>query len=191
MRFEGDGPEKSGFDLREAGTAKSLVVYVAEDRLDVPGIARLGTKELDVGRETIVLMLAAHDRQIKGLLRDQLALAGTGNALSDEILHAARLSPFAIASKLGPDEMARLFETMRTVLESAVAGSSGRPAADLKDSNRRSMRINGRTGKRPSVRGRVPGGVLRGFRSPRVRSPHRPGGRGARRRWTVPWSARG
>ncbi|MGJ9404181.1 Fpg/Nei family DNA glycosylase [Arthrobacter sp. KK5.5] len=147
VRFAADGPEQPGFDLTEAGTTKSLAVYVVEDPHDVPGIARLGPEALDVGHEAFARMLAAHNGQLKRLLRDQSAIAGIGNAYSDEILHAARISPFAIASKLGPDEVARQFEAMRAVLQSAVAGASGRPATELKDSKRRAMRVHGRTGE--------------------------------------------
>ncbi|MET1034735.1 MAG: DNA-formamidopyrimidine glycosylase family protein [Arthrobacter sp.] len=146
VRFEAEEPEQPGFDLTEAGTTKSLAVYVVHDPFDVPGIARLGPEALDVDREAFAGLLASRNGQIKGLLRDQSEIAGIGNAYSDEILHAARLSPFAIASKLGPDEVARLFEALHAVLESAVTGASGRPAAQLKDSKRRAMRVHGRTG---------------------------------------------
>ncbi|MFB0836041.1 DNA-formamidopyrimidine glycosylase family protein [Arthrobacter halodurans] len=152
VRFEAGGPDQPGFgqpgfDLTEAGTTKSLAVYVVHDPLEVPGIARLGPEALDVDREAFAGLLASHNGQIKGLLRDQSEIAGIGNAYSDEILHAARLSPFAIASKLGPDEAERLFEALHAVLESAVAGAAGQPAAELKDSKRRAMRVHGRAGE--------------------------------------------
>ncbi|EMY33889.1 DNA-formamidopyrimidine glycosylase [Arthrobacter crystallopoietes BAB-32] len=147
VRFAADGEGEPGFDLTEAGTKKSLAVYVVRDPNEVPGIERLGPEALDVDFEAFARMVASHRGQIKGLLRDQSAVAGIGNAYSDEILHAARLSPFAIASKLDPDEVERLFEAMRGTLESAIAGASGRPAAELKDSKRKAMRVHGRTGE--------------------------------------------
>ena len=147
---DGEGPDggnQPGFDLTEAGTKKSLAVYVVQDPDDVPGIARLGPEAFDVDAEIFAALVASHRGQIKGLLRDQSVIAGIGNAYSDEILHAAHLSPFANASKLKPEEVSRLYEALRAVLESAIAGASGRPAAELKDSKRRALRVHARTGE--------------------------------------------
>ena len=146
----GEGPAgggQPGFDLTEAGTKKSLAVYLVKDPDDVPGIARLGPEAFDVDAGTFAALVAAHRGQIKGLLRDQSVIAGIGNAYSDEILHAAHLSPFANAAKLGPEEVSRLYEALRAVLESAIDGASGRPAAELKDTKRRALRVHGRTGE--------------------------------------------
>jgi formamidopyrimidine-DNA glycosylase len=142
-----DGGAEPGFDLTEAGTKKSLAVYLVRDPADVPGIARLGPEAFDVDFDTFAGLVAAHRGQIKGLLRDQSVIAGVGNAYSDEILHAAHLSPFATAAKLKPEEVSRLFQALRAVLESANANAAGRPAAELKDSKRRAMRVHARTGE--------------------------------------------
>jgi formamidopyrimidine-DNA glycosylase len=83
---------------------------------------------------------------VKGLLRDQSVLAGVGNAYSDEVLHAARLSPFAIAGRLSQAEVERLWTAMRTVLAEAVTAASGKPAKELKDAKRAGMRVHGRAG---------------------------------------------
>ncbi|MGW9404107.1 Fpg/Nei family DNA glycosylase [Arthrobacter sp. NPDC055585] len=141
------GGDEPGFDLTEAGTKKSLAVYLVRDPGEVPGIARLGPEAFDVDAETFAALVAGHRGQIKGLLRDQSVIAGIGNAYSDEILHAAHLSPFANASKLKPEEVERLYESMRAVLESAIDNASGRPAAELKDSKRRALRVHARTGE--------------------------------------------
>ena len=143
---EADGDEP-GFDLTEAGTKKSLAVYLVRDPAEVPGVARLGPEAFDVGFEAFAALVAGHRGQIKGLLRDQSVIAGIGNAYSDEILHAAHLSPFANASKLTPAEVERLFQAMRAVLESAIENAAGRPAAELKDSKRRALRVHARTGE--------------------------------------------
>ena len=102
-----DGPV-AGFDLTEAGTQKRLAVYLVRDPLDVPGIARLGPDALAVTRDELAALLAAQRAQLKRALTDQSALAGIGNAYSDEILHTARLSPFKNAAKLTDDELTRL-----------------------------------------------------------------------------------
>jgi formamidopyrimidine-DNA glycosylase len=139
----------SGFDLTEAGTKKSLAVYVVRDPGEVPGIARLGPDPLDPGfdRGTFAGLLAGRRTQIKGVLRDQSIIAGVGNAYSDEILHAARMSPYALAATLDADEVDRLFTAMTDTLAEAVATASGKPPADLKDAKRRGMRVHGRRGE--------------------------------------------
>ena len=138
----------SGFDLTEAGTKKSLAAYLVRDVSEVPGIARLGPDPLgaDLTEAAFAAMLAGRRTQIKGLLRDQEFLAGVGNAYSDEILHVAKLSPFAIAGTLAPEAVSRLYAALRETLVGAVGAASGKPAAELKDAKRAGMRVHGRTG---------------------------------------------
>jgi len=139
----------SGFDLTEAGTKKSLAVYAVRDPADVPGIARLGPDPLDAGftRETLAGLLAGRRTQIKGVLRDQSIIAGIGNAYSDEILHAARMSPYALAATLDDADVDRLHEALRATIAEAVVAASGKPPADLKDAKRRGMAVHGRRGQ--------------------------------------------
>lgn len=141
--------DDSGFDLTEAGTKKSLAVYVVRDPQEVPGVVRLGPEPLDASftREVFAGLLAGRRTQIKGLLRDQSVIAGIGNAYSDEILHAARMSPYAIAATLDDEDVDRLFEAMRTTLTDAVAAASGKPPADLKDAKRAGFRVHARHGE--------------------------------------------
>lgn len=141
--------DESGFDMTEAGTKKSLAVYVVRDPQEVPGIARLGPDPLEATftRDVFAGLLDGRRTQIKGLLRDQSVIAGIGNAYSDEILHAARMSPYAIADKLDDDEIDRLFAAMQTTLTDAVAEASGKPPADLKDAKRRGMQVHARRGE--------------------------------------------
>ena len=143
-----DLPGDPGFDLTEAGTQKRLAVYVMRDPLQVPGIATLGPDPLDPAFDVAALtrILEGSRQQIKGLLRDQSVLAGVGNAYSDEVLHAAKLSPYAIAGKLGEGEVERLWTAMRTVLTDAVEAAAGKPAKELKDAKRAGMRVHGRAG---------------------------------------------
>ncbi|GAA4477793.1 Fpg/Nei family DNA glycosylase [Microbacterium panaciterrae] len=139
----------SGFDLTEAGTKKSLAAYVARDPADVPGIARLGPDPLDPSftRDAFAALLDGRRTQIKGLLRDQGVIAGIGNAYSDEILHAARMSPYASAGGLDDADVTRLYDAMQTTLRDAVTAASGRPPADLKDAKRRGMQVHARRGE--------------------------------------------
>ncbi len=147
----------SGFDLTEAGTQKRLAAYLVTDPAGIEGIARLGPDPLadDFTAAVFAEMLAGRRTQIKGLLRDQSFLAGVGNAYSDEVLHAARLSPFALAAKLSPEQVAGLYTALRATLVGAVAAAAGKPAKDLKDAKRAGMRVHGRTGEACPVCGDV------------------------------------
>ncbi|WP_068400995.1 Fpg/Nei family DNA glycosylase [Kribbia dieselivorans] len=139
----------SGFDLTEAGTKKSLAAYVVRDVADVPGIAALGPDPLadEFTLEAFRAVLAGKNAQVKGVLRDQSVIAGVGNAYSDEVLHVAKISPFAIAAKLDEATVERLYTALRETLTSAVVAAAGKPATDLKDAKRAGMRVHGRTGE--------------------------------------------
>ena len=139
----------SGFDLTEAGTKKSLAVYVVRDPQQVPGVARLGPDPLDPGFDVEAfrgILAAAGRSQVKGVLRDQSRIAGIGNAYSDEILHVARMSPFHPAA-MTAEESATLFEAMQQTLRSAIDRAEGLPAADLKAEKKSNLRVHGRTGE--------------------------------------------
>ena len=140
----------SGFDLTEAGTKKSLAVYVVRDPAEVPGIARLGPDPTapDFSLDDFAAILAGRRTQVKGLLRDQSVFAGVGNAYSDEILHNARMSPYALAAKLKPDDVERLYHAMRDTLDDAIAAAAGRRPDELKDSKRRACRCTGAPARR-------------------------------------------
>lgn len=147
----------AGFDLTEAGTRKRLAIHVVDDPTQVELVASLGVDPLDpeFTVERLAELAAARNQQVKGLLRDQRQIAGIGNAYSDEILHAARMSPFALSRSLTPDQLERLHTVVREVLTDALATSEGRPAAELKDAKRRGMRVHGRTGQACPVCGDV------------------------------------
>ena len=141
--------DDSGFDLTEAGTKKSLAVYAVRSPDEVPGIARLGPDPLSTGfdRAAFGELLTGRRTQIKGVLRDQSIIAGVGNAYSDEILHAAKMSPYALAATLTDEEVDRLFRAMVETLTEAIDEARGKPPAELKDAKRRGMRVHGRRGE--------------------------------------------
>ncbi|RST13387.1 Fpg/Nei family DNA glycosylase [Streptomyces sp. WAC05374] len=138
-----------GFDLTEAGTTKRLAVHLVHDPADVPGVARLGPDPLagDFDRDAFATLLAGERRQVKGALRDQSLIAGIGNAYSDEILHAARMSPFKPVQNLTEDETTALYEAMRATLRSAVERSHHVAAGRLKAEKKSGLRVHGRTGE--------------------------------------------
>ncbi|MEU8458099.1 Fpg/Nei family DNA glycosylase [Streptomyces griseoaurantiacus] len=139
----------AGFDLTEAGTQKRLAVYVVREAVEVPGVARLGPDPLaaDFDEARLAGLLARERRQLKGALRDQGLLAGVGNAYSDEILHAARMSPFKPTASLTPEEIHRLYEALRGTLTEAVERSLGVAAGRLKAEKKSGLRVHGRTGE--------------------------------------------
>ena len=140
---EADTP---AFDLTEAGTKKRLAVWLVRDPQEVPSIARLGPDALALNEGEFAELLKTTSQRIKTALTDQMLLAGIGNAYSDEILHTAKISPFATTSKLPANDVTTLFESMRSVLNDAVDRSVGQAAARLKGEKRSGMRVHARTG---------------------------------------------
>jgi formamidopyrimidine-DNA glycosylase len=135
-----------GFDLTEQGTQKKLAVYLVTDPKLVAGIARLGPDALASNLDTFAARIRSRRGQLKGVLTDQEVLAGIGNAYSDEILHRARMSPFAISDRLTDAQMATLYEATQAELADAVARSVGQGAASLKGEKRSGLEVHARTG---------------------------------------------
>ncbi|BEK99140.1 Fpg/Nei family DNA glycosylase [Nocardia seriolae] len=140
---EGSTP---AFDLTEAGTKKRLAVWVTADPLSVPGIARLGPDALAVSEPEFAEILHGTSQRVKNALTDQTLLAGIGNAYSDEILHTAKLSPFANSGTLDAEQLARLYSAMRASLSDAIQRSVGQDAARLKGEKRSGFQVHARTG---------------------------------------------
>jgi formamidopyrimidine-DNA glycosylase len=139
----------SGLDITEAGTKKSLALWVVRGPLDVPGIARLGPDPLDPAFTEDVfadILRSAGRAQVKGVLRNQSIIAGIGNAYSDEILHRAEMSPFKPAA-MSPEEASRLFAALQLELREAIARTDGLAASELKAGKKSGMRVHGRTGE--------------------------------------------
>jgi formamidopyrimidine-DNA glycosylase len=139
----------SGFDLTEAGTKKRLAVYLVTGPAEVPGVAALGPDPLadSFTVPALAKMLAGRRTQIKGVLRDQKIIAGIGNAYSDEVLHAARMSPFRLAASLTDDEVAGLHAAIVSTLREAMDRSAGLAAGELKAEKKSGLRVHGRTGQ--------------------------------------------
>jgi formamidopyrimidine-DNA glycosylase len=111
-----------GRQLRFQDTRKFGRVYLVDHLEQVT--AGLGPEPLadDFSLEEFRQVLARRSGRLKSLLLNQQFLAGLGNIYADEALFAARLHPLRRADSLAPDEQARLYKAIRTVLESAVAG---------------------------------------------------------------------
>jgi formamidopyrimidine-DNA glycosylase len=119
LRFA-DGGELRYVDREMLGK----LYLVAPDALDaIPGWSEMGPDADDpaLTLEVFRQRIRRHPGELKSLLRNSKFVAGIGNAYSDEILWAARLAPLRRRSSLGPDDIDRLYEAMRTVLEDAKA----------------------------------------------------------------------
>lgn len=150
--------DEVGLDITEAGTKKSLAMYVVRDPAEVPGVARLGPDPLadDFTPDVLRSILEAEGRkQIKGVLRMQSIVAGIGNAYSDEILHAARMSPFKPANSLDDDELQTLYDAVRDTLTGAVERASGVAMSELKGEKKSNLAVHGKTGQPCPVCGDV------------------------------------
>jgi formamidopyrimidine-DNA glycosylase len=148
--------DDSGFDVTEAGTQKRLALYVVASVDQVPGIASLGPDPLaeDFTLQRLRSILDEAGRaQVKGTLRDQSVIAGIGNAYSDEVLHAARLSPYKASSSLTDTEVEVLHAAIRDVLGDAIARSQGLAASELKAEKKTGLRVHGRAGEECPVCG--------------------------------------
>lgn len=139
----GEGP---GFDLTEAGTKKGLAVWIVANVQQIPQIKTLGPDVMSLTRDSLADLLAGRTERLKNALTDQRLMSGVGNAYSDEILHTAKLSPYATAGKLADEALDHLHEALHSVLTDAVSRSVGQSAARLKGEKRSGLRVHGRTG---------------------------------------------
>src|SRR6187401_836284 len=122
LRFENGGE----LVLTEAGSKKRAGVWLESPEQTEAELAHLGPEALGLEVAELRAILAADNRRLHSLLRDQRALAGIGRAHANEILHRARLSPFALSGNLDEDETERLAaaiqEDLSRALELRLAG---------------------------------------------------------------------
>jgi len=112
------GPKTPAFRLRftdgaelvltEAGSKKRAGVWLLTPEAAEAELAHLGPEALGLGEARLAEILAENSRRLHSLLRDQRMIAGIGRAWANEILHHAKLSPFALSTELSPDEVRRL-----------------------------------------------------------------------------------
>ncbi len=150
VTFERPDATLGVLDVTEAGTKKSLAIYVVRDVDAIPSVARLGRDPIAdplTSAELDAVLQAQGRRRLKTVLRDQTVLAGVGNAYSDEILHAAQLSPFTPASNLDAAQLAALHAALIGVLSGAIERAHGVAWNQLKDGKRSAMAVHARNGQ--------------------------------------------
>jgi formamidopyrimidine-DNA glycosylase len=96
--------------LTEAGSKRRASIHVVQGTDALAPFERGGLEPLDATRDAFAERLARENHTLKRSLTDPHLFSGIGNAYSDEILHAARLSPFRMSQSLSVDESRRLFE---------------------------------------------------------------------------------
>jgi len=116
LRFENGGE----LVLTEAGSKKRAGVWLESPEQTEGELAHLGPEALGLGVDQLRGILAADNRRLHSLLRDQRALAGIGRAHANEILHRAQLSPFALSGNLDEDETERLADAIQEDLTRAL-----------------------------------------------------------------------
>ncbi|ETD30272.1 MULTISPECIES: DNA-formamidopyrimidine glycosylase family protein [Williamsia] len=135
-----------GFDVTEAGTQKRLAVWLVRDLDEVERIKTLGPDALALSRDELAALLGKTSARIKTVITDQRTISGIGNAYSDEILHTAKLSPFATAKGLSATQIDELYAVIHDVLEGAIGRLEGQEVARLKGEKRSGLRVHARTG---------------------------------------------
>jgi formamidopyrimidine-DNA glycosylase len=117
LRFEGGGE----LVLTEGGPKKRAGVWLLTPEAAEKELAHLGPEALGLGAERLGEILAQEPRRLHSLLRDQRIIAGIGRAWANEILHTARLSPFAPAQGLTPEQVRTLADAIDSELQRGLA----------------------------------------------------------------------
>jgi formamidopyrimidine-DNA glycosylase len=132
--------------LTEAGTERRAGVWcIANSELGGPPLDRLGPEALEVTPESLARSFAANNMRIHGYLRDQHQIAGLGRMLANEVCHRAKISPFAMTGKLGPEGAAAIVTAIHEAVDEGLAYERTRP--DMSSSADRPGRVHNRVGE--------------------------------------------
>jgi formamidopyrimidine-DNA glycosylase len=136
--------------MTEAGTKRQASLYVVQGREALERHNPGGLEVLNIDFATFVEALRRDNHTLKRALTDPHLFSGIGNAYSDEILHAARLSPFKQTAALTSEEAARLFDATQSVLSSWIDRLQSETGSDFPEkvtAFREGMAVHGRYGK--------------------------------------------
>jgi formamidopyrimidine-DNA glycosylase len=136
--------------MTEGGTQRRAAVWLVDDVEKVPPLAGLGPEPLDPGftTERLAAILAEGGHTLKGMLTDQRAMSGVGNAWSDDVLHRAKMSPFARPERLDEAEVERLHAALVGVLTEARATLASQVGDEvvIPKASERLFAVHGRAG---------------------------------------------
>jgi len=139
--------EAGSLTLTEAGTRKRASIHVVAGAQELARLDPGGLEVLEATGEEFAARLAAENHTLKRALTDPHLMSGIGNAYSDEILHAARLSPAALTSRLSSEEIARLYEATQTTLRhwtDRLRAEAGDAFPEKVTAFRQAMAVHGR-----------------------------------------------
>src|SRR5579871_256347 len=140
---------KGSLVLTEAGTKRRASLHVVRGEAE---LAKLEPGGIDVFAADLAAFraaLTAENRTLKRALTDPRILSGIGNAYSDEILHAAKLSPIALTHKLKPEEWDRLFAATHATLQHWIDQLGAEAESEFPEkvtAFRKEMAVHGRYG---------------------------------------------
>jgi formamidopyrimidine-DNA glycosylase len=136
--------------LTEAGSKRRASVHLVQGEHHLAEMDAGGIDVFAVDEQAFRTALTRENHTLKRALTDPHAISGIGNAYSDEILHAARLSPVALTSRLSAEEWTRLFQATKTVLQEWMDRLSAAAANEFPEkvtAFRSGMAVHGRYGK--------------------------------------------
>jgi formamidopyrimidine-DNA glycosylase len=145
-RFVFDGPVPALL-LTEQGTERRAGIWCVERAAEQtsPPLDKLGPEAESITADELATAFKATNMRIHGFLRDQKCVAGIGRRLANEVLHRAKISPFAMTGKLGPDGAAAIVEAIREAVAEGLEYERGRD--DMSSSKDRPGRVHHRTGE--------------------------------------------
>ena len=135
--------------LTEAGTKRRASLHLVQGKAALGALDRGGLEVLDAGLGAFAKRLRLENHTLKRALTDPRLFSGIGNAYSDEILHAARLSPLALTGRLGEEEVSRLFRASQETLTSWIERlrkETGEGFPERVTAFREGMAVHGRFG---------------------------------------------
>jgi formamidopyrimidine-DNA glycosylase len=135
--------------LTEAGRTRRASLHLVSGEPALRQFDRGGLDVLVADLESFAARLTSENHTLKRALTDPRLFSGIGNAYSDEILHRSRLSPLTLTSRLAPEEISRLFETTRTVLQewtTRLRAEAGDNFPEKVTAFREGMAVHGRYG---------------------------------------------
>jgi formamidopyrimidine-DNA glycosylase len=136
--------------LTEAGTKRRASLHVVQGEAALRSVDPGGIEVFDSDLEEFIAAMTMENRTLKRALTDPRILSGIGNAYSDEILHAARLSPITLTSKMSPEEWARLYAATRETLRMwtlRLGAEAAKGFPEKVTAFRKEMAVHGRYGQ--------------------------------------------
>ena len=134
--------------LTEQGSERRAGVWClpADAALTSPPLDKLGPEADRLSPEDLLALFEANKNQrIHGFLRDQRAIAGLGRRLANEVCHRAKVSPFSMTRKLGPEGATAVVGAIETAVAEGLAYERTRP--DMSSSKDRPSGVHGRAGE--------------------------------------------